>query len=78
MKNGEEFYIEIFSELKITHEQAIIIDDSPRILEILTNLGAHAIQACQSGDHQPCFPDYIMSMTELSGLIDKIIELYNG
>ena len=77
-KNGEKFYTEIFSELKITPEQAIIIDDSPRILEILTNLGVHVIQACQSGDYQPCFPEYIMSMVELPGLIDKIIDLHSG
>jgi FMN phosphatase YigB (HAD superfamily) len=78
MKNGEEFYIEIFSELKITPEQAIIIDDSPRILKILTNMGVQAIQSCLSRDYQPCIPDYIMSMVELPGLIDKIIDSYSG
>ena len=78
LKNGEKFYTEIFNDLNITPEQAIIIDDSPRILDIVADLGAHPIQACLSGDFQPCIPDHIMSMAELPGLIDKIIGLHKG
>ena len=77
MKNSERFYLEIFEDLDISPEQAIIIDDNPRVLEMITGVGANAIQACQSMNFQPCIPDYVMSMSELPDLVDKIISRFN-
>ena len=77
MKNSERFYLEIFEDLDISPEQAIIIDDNPRVLEMITGVGANAIQACQSMNFHPCIPDYVMSMSELPDLVDKIISRFN-
>lgn len=77
VKNGEPYYREILNDLNIEPEHAIIIDDNPKMLQILSKMGVHAIQSCLTSDHQPCVPDFIMTMNELPGKINQIITSYS-
>ena len=54
-------------------EQAIIVDDNPKILGHAMGLGAHVIQICQTGEYQPCFPYFLTYMGDLPQMVERVI-----
>lgn len=63
-KVSKIYYEKIFSELNIEPSQAIIIEDNPRIVKLIENTGAIAIQSCLTGEFDPV-TEYSFANTQL-------------
>jgi len=76
-KGGKEYFQAIFTSEKILPSQAIIIDDSPKILTIAEDLGAKVIHSCvdKSVTHPSPFKNSYSSTDELLTIINDLIKL---
>lgn len=72
MKNNISYYEKIFTKAKINPEQAIIIEDRPRVLEFANQTGAHVIQSGVNGKYEKVHELYYTHSGELSGIIHSI------
>ncbi|MFX0147589.1 MAG: HAD family hydrolase [Candidatus Hodarchaeota archaeon] len=73
LKIDDKFYRAIFTDLNVTPEQSIVIDDKPFYLKHAEKLGAIVIQACLTGEYTSQFPYIITHMSELPVLIEEVI-----
>ncbi|MFX0101217.1 MAG: HAD hydrolase-like protein [Candidatus Hodarchaeota archaeon] len=72
VKINNTFYPCIYDDLGIQPDQAIVIDDSPKVLKIAEASGAHVIQSCLPGNHEPQYENYFNDFADLIRLIKTI------
>ena len=68
MKSHERYYQKIFSYSQVKPENAIIIDDNPRVLKHAQKMNATVIQSCLDGQN-PEFENSFSSPHELEQII---------
>ena len=76
-KYGAEFYDNIFKELNLNPENAIVVDDNPRFLDSAIQIGANVVQASINGKFDPQYPYYVENMKNLPKIIKILLESHN-
>jgi len=72
-KWDDRFYRAIFRDVGISTEHAIVVNNDLKMLGNARELGAHVIQVCQTGEHQPYFPYYLTLMGDLPQMVEMVI-----
>lgn len=73
-KQSTDFFAFIFDEVKIDPSRAIVIEDCPNFIDNALKTGAHAIQACVTGEFPALYPHHVKDMHNLPSVIDTLIE----
>ncbi len=73
MKGGVEFYRRIFSHARVTPSSAIVIDDNPKLLQIVDQLGAYTIQSCAIKGTKPKWQHFYNNPSELPTLLTSLL-----
>lgn len=74
MKHTLEFYHKIFEMTGVTPEQAIVLNDSPKVIKIIKETGVIPIQSCLPNEHLPVTKYHFSKSDELMSLIEEIVE----
>lgn len=72
MKGGAEYYRRIFSNAQVHPSSVIVIDDNPRLLQLVEQLGAYTIQSCVLKKTTPDKRPYYTDPSELPRIIRSI------
>lgn len=72
MKGGAEYYRRIFSHAQVPPSSVIVIDDNPKLLQLVEQFGAYAIQSCVLKNTKPDKRPYYTDPSELPGIIKSI------
>ncbi|MHA2306905.1 MAG: HAD family hydrolase [Candidatus Hodarchaeales archaeon] len=72
MKGGAEYYRRIFSHAQVPPSSVIVIDDNPKLLQLVEQQGAYTIQSCVLKKTKPDKRPYYTDPSELPRIIKSI------
>src|SRR5258708_23721353 len=72
LKEGPEYYERIFADLGIAAADALVVDDSPRVIEWATQVGACAVLVRDSSLPRTGTTVHIASLVELPAVLQRM------